>query len=138
MNFSKAGKAVGVLAASFALTLGFSSSAMAADHTMNTGDVWGAFGYSGKAEFTEYGDIVKICDIDADGYAVKMWVALGDAYGPTLYETWVGGEGNCITHRASEGGKLNLPENKTIGFLFCRYKGGKESECRAYKFKNDH
>ncbi|MFI5806640.1 hypothetical protein [Streptomyces sp. NPDC051561] len=138
MKISKRTRAVGVLATAFALTFGFSGSAMAADHTMNTGDAWGAFGYSGKGEFTEYGDIVKICDIDADGYAVHMRVALDDAYGSLLYNTWVGGEGNCITHRASEGGKLNLPEGKYIGFQFCRYKAEKTSECKNYRFLNDN
>ncbi|ATO15569.1 hypothetical protein CO540_18415 [Micromonospora sp. WMMA2032] len=129
-------------AAAAALVVGLQSPAMASDsyHVMNTGDAFGGgiFDYSGEAYFTEHGDILKICDTDADGYAVKMYVSLDDAYGATRYSFTRGGEGNCATHRASEGGAYNLPENRYIGFLFCRYKDGHESECRAYRFYNDY
>lgn len=135
-------RGLGVAAAVTALTVGLPSPAMASDsyHVMNTGDAFGGpvFDYSGEAYFTEHGDKVKICDTDADGYAVKMWVSLDNAYGPNLYSFYRGGEDNCATHEASEGGAYNLPENRYIGFLFCRYKDGQESECRAYKFYNDH
>ncbi|GAA3652332.1 hypothetical protein GCM10023079_46730 [Streptomyces chitinivorans] len=49
-----------------------------------------------------------------------------------------GGEGNCATRRASDGGSYNLPENTTIGFVFCRYKAGAESECSGYEYYNDN
>lgn len=131
-------KALGVAAAATALAVALPSPAMAADHTMYTGDVWGVFGHSGKATFDEYGDIVKICDIDADGYAVKMFVYRDELYGVKLYEFYRGGEGNCATRRASDGGAYNLPENRYIAFLFCRYKNGQESECKGYRYYNDN
>ncbi|WP_346537228.1 hypothetical protein [Micromonospora sp. DPT] len=135
-------KALGVAAAVTALTVALPSPAMASDsyHVMNTGDAFGGgiFDYSGEAYFTEHGDILKICDTDADGYAVKMFVSLDDAYGAPLYEFSRSGEGNCATHQASEGGAYNLPENRYIGFLFCRWKDGHDSECRAFRFYNDY
>ncbi|MGW3241949.1 hypothetical protein [Streptomyces sp. NPDC001070] len=132
-------RTVGLALASIGLTIGFSNPAMAADHTMHTGDVWGSIsGYSGEGYNNEYGDVVTICDKDADGYAVIMYVYLGGAYGAPRYNFYVGGEGNCATHRAADGGKYDLPEGENIGFLFCRYKDGYESECKAYSFVNDH
>ncbi|MEH0937276.1 hypothetical protein [Micromonospora psammae] len=135
-------KALGVAGAVTALTVALPSPAMASDsyHVMNTGDAFGGpvFDYSGEAYFTEHGDIVKICDTDADGYAVKMYVALDNADGAPLYSFTRGGEGNCATHQASEGGVYNLPENRYIGFQFCRYKDGHAGECENYRFYNDH
>ncbi|SCG62303.1 hypothetical protein [Micromonospora coxensis] len=135
-------KALGVAAAVTALTVALPSPAMASDsyHEMNTGDAVGGgfFDYSGEATFTEHGDIVKICDTDEDGHAVKMWVKLDGPKGPTLYTFTRGGEGNCATRRASDGGVYNLPENRYIGFLFCRIRDGHESECGGYRFYNDH
>jgi hypothetical protein len=131
----------GVAAASAALVLGVANSAVAADHTMHTGDVWGdvpGVDWSGTGYFNEYGDVVTIKDNDADGYAVKMFVYKHELYGAKLYEFSVGGEGNSATKKASMGGSYNLPENTNIAFLFCRYKGGAESECKGYTFKNDN
>ncbi|MEU8978806.1 hypothetical protein [Streptomyces sp. NPDC048309] len=125
--------------ASAALVLGISNTAMAADHTMHTGDAWGnVSGWSGEGYFNEYGDVVTICDKDADGSAVKIHVSLDDPYGAEKYNFYVGGEGNCATHKASNGSKYDLPENRNIGFLFCRYSAGSEGECKAYTFYNDN
>jgi hypothetical protein len=132
---------VGLAAASFALALGISSPAAAAAHAheMHTGDAFGSvFGYSGSGVFTEEGDQVNICDIDADGYAVWIGVYEGSTdYSNMIYEFSVGGEGNCEVKKASNGGKYNLPEKK-IAFKFCRYKDGQTSECADYSWVNDH
>jgi hypothetical protein len=140
MKFTRA--ALTMAAAASALVVGLSGPALASAsyHVMNTGDAFGGgiFDYFGEAYFTEHGDIVKVCDTDADGYAVRMYVSLDNAYGPELYRITVGGEGNCKTHRANQGGVYNLPENRNIGFLFCRHDANSEGECRAYKFYNDY
>jgi len=134
-------KVFGIAAAALALTLGLSTPASAADHThhMHTGDVWGNIsGWSGEGVFTEEGDRVHICDVDADGYAVIMFVYKGaPATGYILYSFHVGGEGTCATKSAADGGIHNLPEGR-IGFKFCRYKDSHDSECKDYDFLNDN
>ncbi|MFR9799583.1 hypothetical protein ACL02U_27370 [Streptomyces sp. MS06] len=135
----KFGRMAGAVAASAALVLGVANTAAAADHTMHTGDVFGKIsGWSGTGYFNEYGDVVTICDKDADGYAVKMFVYLDKLYSGKRYDFYVGGNGRCATRKAAMGGKYNLPENRKIAFLFCRYKAGKESECKGYTYLNDH
>lgn len=132
-------KVLGLVAASLVLTLGFADKAAAADHTMHTGDVWGdVTGWSGTGWFNEYGDVVTICDKDADGYAVAMYVYYEEPTGNPMYQFRAGGEGTCDTKRARMGGKYNLPENTKIGFKFCRYSNGQGSECKDYTFYNDN
>ncbi|MEV6668579.1 hypothetical protein ACFYY9_18810 [Streptomyces nigra] len=132
----------GLTAASAALVLGVANTAVAADHTMHTGDAWGdvpGVSWSGEGYFNEYGDVVTICDTDEDGHAVRMDVRLDSTSGPRQYAFYVGGNGNCATKKASMGGAYNLPENRNIGFRFCRWKNNvDESECNGYKFLNDH
>ncbi|MGW0701315.1 hypothetical protein ACWD0A_18775 [Streptomyces sp. NPDC002867] len=136
----KVAKVLGVAGASCALVLGMYGRALAADHTMHTGDPFGsASGWSGEGYFNEYGDVVTICDKESDGYAVVMHVSLDDAYGAEKYNFSVGGDGRCATRKASMGGAYDLPENRNIGFLFCRHKNGVSSgNCKAYKFYNDN
>ena len=137
----KLGRIAGVAAASAALVLTVANSAVAADHTMHTGDAWGnvpGVDWSGTGYFNEYGDVVTICDKDADGYAVRMDVRLDTTSGPREYAFSVGGEGNCATKKASMGSTYNLPENRYIGFRFCRWKNDAESECNGYRFLHDH
>ena len=125
-----------VAAASAALVMGVTNSAVAADHTMHTGDAFGSItGWSGTAFFNEYGDVVTIKDADADGRGVTMNVYIGDPSGNPLYSFSVGGEGNTNTRKASMGGVYNLPENTYIGFKFCRSPDG---ECKDYTFFNDN
>ncbi|GAA2346677.1 hypothetical protein GCM10010431_82890 [Streptomyces kunmingensis] len=125
-------------AASAVLVVGVSNSAMAADHTMHTGDAWGdvpGYDWSGTGFFNENGDVVTIKDNDADGVAVTMNVYIGSPEGNPRYSFSVGGEGRTASKKASLGGKYNLPENTYIGFKFCRTGAG---ECKDYKFLNDH
>lgn len=128
----------GVAAASAALVMGIANSAVAADHTMHTGDAWGnvpGVDWSGTGFFNEYGDVVTIKDNDADGRGVTMNVYIGSPDGNPRYSFTVGGEGNTATKKASMGGKYDLPENTYIGFKFCRAPDG---ECKDYKFLNDN
>jgi hypothetical protein len=132
-----------VSAATLALTVGITPSAWAADHTLYSADVITVYEDPGaKVEFTEYGDIVTLCDNDADGKLANVVVYRDDEadgfYGVKLYEKYVGGEGNCRTYRASNG--YNLPEGHNIGFLVCvassRETDGQECNYRAWL--NDH
>jgi hypothetical protein len=132
------GRITGVAAATAALVLGVANSAVAADHTMHTGDVWGdvpGVDWSGTGFFNEYGDVVTIKDNDADGRGVTMNVYIGSPSGNPRYSFTVGGEGNTATRKASMGGVYNLPENTNIGFKFCRAPDG---ECKDYTFYNDN
>ena len=57
----------------------------------------------GRVRFKAYGDIVEVCDIQADGKSVHIY-----------YNGWhfsVGGNGNCETYRKSNG--YDLPERST-------------------------
>jgi hypothetical protein len=132
----------GVAAASAALVLGVANSAVAADHNMHTGDVWGdvpGVDWSGVGWFNENGDVVTIKDNDADGSGVAMYVYLDRPTGNPIYWFRVGGEGNTATRKASMGGVYNLPENKYIGFKFCRYSDSQQGgECKDYRFLNDN
>ncbi|MFB9687837.1 hypothetical protein [Amycolatopsis plumensis] len=138
-------KVLGVAAAALVAALSFASPASAADHTkhMHTGDAFGdVTGWSGEGVFTEEGDRVHICDTDADGRGVAIYVYKGTpASGAQLYWMHVGGNGNCVTRSAADGGVYNLPETR-VGFKFCRY--WKEAdryhsgECKDYDFLNDN
>jgi|GEM_PF-5547596 hypothetical protein len=124
---------LGVLGASLVV-----QPAAAADHSMYTKDtIFGPLGEdpAGHMWFNEHGDVVTLCDNDADGQKPILHVADGDPYGPDYYTEVVGGEGKCITRKASMGGKYNLPENHYIGFLICIYPDG---YCNAAKWYNDH
>ena len=136
----KLGRIASVTAASAALVLTVANPAAAADHTMRTGDAFGdVTGYSGKGWFNERGDVVTICDDDADGIAVKMWVYKDELYGAKAYEFSVGGEGNCATRKASMGSPYNLRENRHAAFLFCLHTSSTDGyECKGYRFYNDH
>jgi hypothetical protein len=129
-------KAFMTCAAAVALTVVLTPSAYAADHSMYTADA--AFpgeDPAGRMWFNEYGDVVTLCDNDADGEKPILHVALDDPYGADRYTLIVGGEGSCVTARASDGGSHNLPENRYIGFLICVYPDG---YCRKATWYNDN
>ncbi|MFE7261373.1 hypothetical protein ACFU9B_04740 [Streptomyces sp. NPDC057592] len=132
----------GVSSAAIALAIGFTAQASAADaggHGFFTGDPFGKVtGYSGGGTFKEHGDYVGICDTKADGSAVRLHVYKGGLYQVRAYSLTIGGKGNCTGKNAADGGNYNLPENTKIGFLFCRYKGGVDSECSGHEWVNDN
>ena len=125
-----------VVAATGALLLGLTPAAYAADHSMITKDRFTPLEDPiGTMWFNEYGDVVTLCDSDADGVKPTLHVALYDPYDPDEYTLTVGGEGNCITRKASSGSAFNLPEDTNIGFLICKYPDG---YCNANTWHNDH
>ncbi|WP_410571322.1 hypothetical protein [Amycolatopsis sp. cmx-4-61] len=138
-------KVLGVAAAALISVAGLAAPASAADHVkhIHTGDAFGdVTGWSGEGTFTEEGDRVHICDTDADGRGVAVYVYKGTpATGVQLYWMHVGGNGNCVTKSAADGGVYNLPETR-VGFKFCRYwkeaDGYHAGECKDYDFLNDN
>lgn len=101
---------VGAIVATFAVA----SPSFAADNWMYTDD--GDPG--GKVSASWYGDIVTYCDIEADGYGVYISVT-DDTSNVFKYSDWVGGNGNCETHRASQGGIYDLTEQHYYTFKIC-------------------
>ena len=101
-------KVLGVAAAALFSVLTLAAPASAAEHTkhMHTGDAFGdVTGWSGEGVFTEEGDRVHICDTDADGRGVAIYVYKGTPdNGVQLYWMHVGGNGNCVTKSAADGG----------------------------------
>ncbi|MFF7879263.1 hypothetical protein ACH40F_14795 [Streptomyces sp. NPDC020794] len=84
------------------------------DHTWTTTDSTPG----GTVYIAEYGDIVSLCDTDADGYAPRVQIASQNgsgAYDIRYTLTASGGEGACVSARASQGGVYDLPENTEIG-----------------------
>lgn len=118
-------RVLGVTLAAVALAFGATTNAYAADHTMHTND--GDPG--GRIEFTANGDVVRICDIEADG-----WAATGGAQlvGSSTWPVWMtaGGNGECVTSRASDGGSHDLKEGEVYHFEICLRKSGQaDSYC---------
>ncbi|NIH82962.1 hypothetical protein [Amycolatopsis viridis] len=78
----------------------------------------------------EYGDRIAVCDTAANGASavVNVWA------GPWKYEAVASGFGTCTTHRASEGGRYNLPEGVYVDLY---YKGDNGYATHS-GFMNDH
>ncbi|MDQ0381183.1 hypothetical protein [Amycolatopsis thermophila] len=87
--------------------------AAAADHSVRTND--GDPG--GVVYFTEHGDVVQVCDIEADGWAVGVDVYWNGGE----YTLKVGGNGNCRSTDASE---HDIPENAYVNFRIYLYRSG--------------
>lgn len=75
----------------------------------------------GIAYWTADNDIVKICDIEPDGWAVAAFVYHRQTNGTLAfdYQFYVGGNGNCADRKASEGATFNLPENQNAHIGVC-------------------
>lgn len=114
-------RVLGILVASMiAITGGLASAspAQAADHTLYTTD-----GNPGaRVEFTANGDVVKLCDIEADGWGAYVFVRDVNT-ASVRYEIKVGGNGNCVQHDAGDGGNYDLTEGHRFEFHICLLKG---------------
>ena len=77
----------------------------------------------GRVRFRADGDVVELCDIEADGHAVGF-----DIYDETakkwMYSYQIGGEGRCQIFRASLGGKYNLAEHHSFAVTIWLVKDG--------------
>ncbi|MBM7440593.1 hypothetical protein [Streptomyces sp. HB132] len=122
-----------MLAAAAAFSFLGANAAVAADYKMTTLGHFIVPG--GTMEFTKYGDIVKVCDTDADGMAAKGWVK--EAGGGTRYSLQAGGNGKCVTKRASMGGAYDIPEGGTHEFLVCLHTSSDDGYCNRQNWKNN-
>lgn len=92
---------------------------LAYDEQMFTDD-----GNSGaRVRFTANGDVVELCDIQADGYAAYLKVWNNDA-ALDQYTYRIGGDGRCQTFRASLGGIYDFAEGHLHGFRIALVKSG--------------
>ncbi|WP_129843141.1 hypothetical protein [Streptomyces sp. RFCAC02] len=98
-----------------------SAQAITWDHTLHTDD--GDPG--GRLQFEAYGDIVRICDIEADGWAVGVQIIRKVAW-DNSYTFQVGGNGNCAERRASQGYPFDMTEGHQYEFtVFLAKDGGR-------------
>ncbi|MFJ8107576.1 hypothetical protein [Streptomyces sp. NPDC096132] len=114
-------KALGTIAVSAGLFFSMATNSYAADASWYTND--GDPG--GRIEWTANGDIVRVCDVEADGYAAIGYVANGET---TIYSLQAGGNGVCKTARASDGGTHDLAENRYYNFTICLKQSGSAPE----------
>ncbi|MER8000344.1 hypothetical protein [Streptomyces sp. NPDC095613] len=124
-------------AAASALTLVMATQAVAADHTMKTDDS----APGGEIKFTKTGDIVAVCDIEKDGWAVigRVYTYINSSTrGARIYSLQDGGaDGSCKVGRANMGGKYNLAEGKTYWFEVCLHNSTEDKYCDWAAWKND-
>lgn len=90
----------------------------------------------GRVRFLADGDVVEVCDIQADGYAVHVSV-----YDVTArkhkYSYRIGGNGRCQTLRASLGGKYDLAEGHVFRIRVCLKRGNEALKfCRTKNVAN--
>ncbi|MGW9597683.1 hypothetical protein ACWHLZ_46435 [Streptomyces chartreusis] len=85
-----------------------------------------------EVSIREYGDVIKVCDTAANGFAAITRV--GDRYADNFYTIKTSGKGSCVTRQASQGGVYNLPENERISLGF----QGETSTSYGGGFLNDN
>jgi hypothetical protein len=129
--FSKIMTVLAVCAAAMTASIIGSPAASAASYTMHTDD--GDPG--GRVKFETDGDVVTLCDIEADGWGVYLNVR-DQTQNIFKYQYTIGGDGNCQTFRASLGGAYDLRENSVITFKICLRKDGDDSYCDTSNWAN--
>lgn len=105
VRFAALSAAVAAVAAASALA---PSAASAAGHhfTIHTRDD----DPGGTVYIATYGDVVKVCDTDADGRDARVKVA----FAGREYRLTAIGNGNCVERGARSGWRWNIPENATV------------------------
>jgi hypothetical protein len=116
MTLKKVFGTLGMAIVAVFMTLLVSNPAMAYDDYFSTND--GDPG--GRLWWTANGDVVKVCDIEADGWGVRAYIQhIHSGEYLLAYEVNVGGNGNCTTHQASQGGRYDLPEGDKVDLYLC-------------------
>jgi hypothetical protein len=70
----------------------------------------------GKVDFWSNGDIIQLCDQQADGARAELNVYDATAGSGLLFHMEASGNGVCVSHRASDGGRYDLAENHCFRF----------------------
>lgn len=80
--------------------------------------------FSGAGKFESDGDLVTVCDGDADDFGVSAWLVNSEGYtlAPAVH---VGGKGKCATRTR------NLREGTAVKLLVCLTKGSVGSPCET-------
>ncbi|MFF0673037.1 hypothetical protein ACFYVE_33045 [Streptomyces tendae] len=81
------------------------------DHT------WYTTNSAGRVQVEEYGDLINVCDVVADGKYPQVHVLAFDSLGDIRRDFTLsakGGSGACAISSASQGGEHDLPEGSTI------------------------
>jgi hypothetical protein len=107
------------------------------DHTWTTSDS----AQGGTVYIAENGDNVSLCDTAADGYAPRVQISNEESTVPGAYDirytlTASGGEGSCVSAKASQGGMYNLPESTEIGVVI--WLGPDYKYQATHYYLNDH
>ncbi|NIH78457.1 hypothetical protein [Amycolatopsis viridis] len=72
----------------------------------------------------KHGDIFKLCDTQANNYSAQYDVGyVEDDEWHSRDWASINGLGKCVTHRASQGGRHNLPERKLTVFVEGTFSG---------------
>lgn len=116
MRLKKATKTVAASLTAVVLSLALGTPAFAYDNYFSTND--GDPG--GRLYWTANGDVVKVCDIEEDGWGVRAYIQhIHNGEYLYSYDVIVGGNGNCTTHQASQGGVYDLPEGDRVNLYMC-------------------
>jgi hypothetical protein len=123
---------LGTSAVAVIASFGLAGTAQAASFTIFTTDDRPG----GSLSFTADGDVVKLCDTQADGKR-----AVGNVYNPSgsrRYTFYASGNGHCTTVGASKGGVYDLVEGQQYGFQVCLEEDNDLTDrfCREAKFTN--
>jgi hypothetical protein len=93
----------------------------------------------GRIDFWPNGDVVELCDTQADGYSVHADLGPNSGSGFVGYSLSVGGNGKCVIARASQGGTRDLPEEACIAvFIFLNKSGGSPQFTDSAAWINDN
>lgn len=113
MTLKRVLKATGVVAATVVLSLATATGAHADGGDVYTDDA----DPGGKLSFESNGDIMTVCDVDADGWSAVGYVI--NPNGSTRYGIRARQNGNCNQRTAADGGRFNLSEGTRYEFRIC-------------------
>ncbi|MBO2461261.1 hypothetical protein [Actinomadura violacea] len=118
--------AVALSAAAVMATTGTASAATAGYHLVTASGV--------KVQIWEHGDVVKVTDTSANGHSAYVTVMYTYQGRDFSYNMTAKSKGSSKTHRASDGGVYNLPENARIDIEY----DGNGGNFSSKHFVNDH
>jgi hypothetical protein len=128
-----------LLIAATIMFAGAAPNAYAADHELySKDDVFPGESPGAHMWFNEHGDVVTVCDNDADGMKASVSVHVNGVGSAPTYTVAIGGDGRCTTRKASTGRRFNLPENRKITFYACVDQGLGPHLCGRKTWFNDH
>ncbi|MDF6043801.1 hypothetical protein LRD69_17025 [Streptomyces sp. JH14] len=109
------------------------------DHTWTTADA----GHGGTINVEEYGDILNLCDTDADGKSPVAEIQIfspSGYYDSDIFLVATGGYSSCDVSAASQGGVHNIPEGYTVKITMYLqpYNYQTDTSKVVHSYLNDH